>query len=85
MSVVVSGRVQGVAFRAHTREEAQRLGVTGWVRNRPDGTVEAHGEGAPDAVAAWVAWCHAGPSWARVDAVDHARTEPTGAEGFVIR
>jgi acylphosphatase len=65
--VVVSGRVQGVGFRQHAVEEAHRLGLTGWVRNLPDGRVEALAEGEKTAVEALVAWCKRGPRLARVD------------------
>jgi acylphosphatase len=65
--VVVSGRVQGVAFRQAAVEEAQRLGVTGWVRNLPDGRVEALIEGDRQGVEALVAWCRRGPRLARVE------------------
>jgi len=84
--LVVSGRVQGVAFRACTADEARRLGVRGWVRNLPDGRVEAEAEGARAAVEALVAWCRRGPPAARVSAVDLAWIEPTGAEAsFEVR
>ena len=83
--VVVRGRVQGVAFRWSTRAEAERLGVAGWVRNRPDGSVEAVFEGPADAVARAEAFCGTGPPAARVDAVE-ARDEPAeGLDGFEIR
>ena len=62
----VTGQVQGVAFRWHTQERAQRLGVTGWVRNEVDGTVLVHAEGEDDAVDALVEWCRHGPPSARV-------------------
>ncbi len=81
----VRGRVQGVAFRAHTRNEARRLGVDGWVRNLADGRVEAVVEGSPEAVDALVRWCHEGPSWARVDDVEQRDEAPEGAEGFEVR
>ena len=83
--VVVSGRVQGVAFRVSTLREAERLGVAGWVRNLPDGCVEAAFEGAPEAVSAAVEWCHRGPSWARVDRVQITREPVSGLEGFRVR
>jgi acylphosphatase len=68
--LVISGRVQGVAFRAYTEDEARRLGVKGWVRNLPDGRVEAEAEGERAAVEALVAWCQRGPPAARVDEVE---------------
>ncbi len=83
--VWVRGRVQNVWFRDGCAREAERLGVAGWVTNRPDGRVEAAFEGTPDAVAAIEAWCHQGPARARVEQVE-ARTEaPTGERGFAIR
>ena len=63
---IVSGRVQGVSFRASTATEARRLGIVGWVKNRPDGTVELEAEGPDDMVTALLAWCHEGPPAARV-------------------
>jgi len=66
---VVSGRVQGVYFRAATREQAVRLGVTGHVRNLPDGRVEVLACGAPGAVAALRDWLRSGPPMARVSGV----------------
>jgi acylphosphatase len=83
--VVVSGRVQGVFFRDCARREARRLGVAGWVRNRADGRVEAHVEGAPDAVARLVAWCRDGPRHADVDDVVVTEVEPEGFERFDVR
>ncbi len=83
--VVVSGRVQGVFFRDSTRREAARLGVAGWVRNCPDGTVQAHVEGSPEAVAELVRWCREGPSHADVDDVRVSEVEPEGRRGFEIR
>lgn len=65
----ISGRVQGVGFRFSMVEEAERLGVTGWVRNRRDGTVEAVVDGAPDALAAILAWARSGPRGAHVTEV----------------
>jgi acylphosphatase len=74
--LVVVGRVQGVAFRAYAVDEASRLGLDGWVRNRPDGTVEARAEGTSEAVEAFVAWCRHGPPAARVEDV---RVSPLAA------
>jgi acylphosphatase len=68
--VVITGRVQGVAFRMETQWTAERIGVQGWVRNRRDGTVEAVLEGEPARVAEMLQWCRRGPALARVDGVD---------------
>jgi len=68
--VVISGRVQGVWFRAWTVQEATARGLDGWVRNRSDGTVEAVFQGAPEAVDVMIAACRRGPPAARVAAVD---------------
>lgn len=68
--VRVSGRVQGVFFRASTRDEARRLGLTGWVRNLSDGRVEAVFEGEEERVKEMVEWCHHGPSYASVSDVE---------------
>lgn len=84
-NVVVRGRVQGVFFRDSTRREAGRLGVTGWVRNCPDGSVQAHFEGPAEAVAALVGWCRAGPRHATVDEVRASEAEPQGCARFEIR
>ena len=77
--VVVSGRVQGVGFRAAARAKAEACGVAGWVRNRSDGSVEAAFEGDAEAVAALVAFCRTGPRLARIERVE-VREEP--AEGL---
>jgi acylphosphatase len=63
---IVTGRVQGVAFRASTVNEARALGLTGWVRNRADGSVELEAQGDEMGVAALLAWCAHGPPAARV-------------------
>lgn len=81
----VRGSVQGVGFRMATAQEAERLGVTGTVRNLVDGTVEADVEGAPDAVERMLAWLHEGPSSARVEDVDVSEGTPRGAASFEVR
>ena len=82
--VVVSGRVQGVGFRWFCREEALGRGLGGWVRNLPDGRVEAVFEGEPDAVDAAVAWCRRGPRGAEVEQVEATTEEPRGEGRFRI-
>lgn len=82
----IYGKVQGVFYRASTREKAQNLGLTGWVKNRPDGSVEAVVEGPSDEVDELVDWTQEGPSRARVQNVEVADEEPTGEfTGFEVR
>ena len=83
--VVVRGRVQGVFFRASCRDAAQTLGVSGWVSNEPDGTVQAVFEGDEGAVEGMVAWCHSGPPQAQVQSVDVIEEDPSGESGFGTR
>jgi acylphosphatase len=83
--VFVSGTVQGVYYRATTRDEARDRGVDGWVRNLDDGRVEAVFEGPRSAVEGMVEWCHAGSPAASVDDVDATYGDPEGEEGFRIR
>ncbi|WP_244930302.1 acylphosphatase [Nocardioides sp. W7] len=85
VDVTVTGRVQGVSFRMYTEQEARRLGVVGWVRNEPDGSVAGHFEGSEDGVRELVAWCRTGPSYARVSGVDVRAGEATGATRFEVR
>jgi acylphosphatase len=80
--VRIHGRVQGVWFRAWTMQEARRLGLGGWVRNRRDGTVEAEFAGPPDAVEAMVAACHDGPPLAKVARVDRQPGSDESAAEF---
>lgn len=80
---IISGRVQGVSFRAWTREQAENLGLNGWVRNRQDGTVEALIAGDDSKVQAMLTRLHEGPSIARVDhvlATDWTGEIPSGFE-----
>jgi acylphosphatase len=83
--VVVRGRVQGVFFRGSTEERAVTAGVGGWVRNRPDGAVEAVFEGEPEAVATLVAFCREGPRWAAVQDVEVFEEPPEDLSGFRVR
>ena len=82
--VVVHGHVQGVFFRDSTRRLAEREGVAGWVRNRPDGAVEAVFEGEPEAVERLIRFAREGPRGAQVERVDVAEEEPEGLRGFVV-
>jgi acylphosphatase len=82
---VVHGHVQGVFFRDTTRRRAAEHGVAGWVRNNPDGSVEAAFEGEPDAVESLVRFAHDGPRGALVERVDVIEEEPEGLSGFGVR
>jgi acylphosphatase len=83
--VLVSGRVQGVYFRATTRDEAHEAGVDGWVRNLPDGRVEAVFEGPEDAVESMIEFCREGSPAARVEDVEVEYGDPEGLDGFEVR
>lgn len=83
--VIVHGRVQGVWFRASTQRAAEELGVAGWVRNLPDGGVEAVFEGPDDRVAQAVAWAQRGPERALVTAFEEFSESPEGLVGFEVR
>jgi acylphosphatase len=83
--VYVSGRVQGVYYRANTRDAARARNVDGWVRNLDDGRVEAVFEGDEAAVAEMVEWCHTGSPAATVHDVDVSDEEPRNESGFSIR
>lgn len=81
----VDGRVQGVGYRASLARRAAGAGLAGWVRNTPDGAVEAELEGPAAEVEAVVAWCRGGPPLARVTGVTVTALEPTGDAGFHVR
>jgi len=83
--VYVSGRVQGVFFRATTRDRAREVGADGWVRNLADGRVEAVFEGSPEQVEAMVDFCHEGSPAASVSDVEVEEEPSEGLEGFEIR
>ena len=82
----IGGRVQGVCFRMAAEQEARRLGLSGWVRNTPDGDVEGVVEGPSADVDDFLAWARRGPPAARVQNVSASRTDATGEfRGFRIR
>jgi acylphosphatase len=83
--LVIRGLVQGVWYRESMRQEAEALGVAGWVRNRLDGTVEAHVEGPGEAVDALVAWARRGPEQAQVTDVEVHQDDPNGFTRFEKR
>ncbi|TXK28572.1 acylphosphatase [Ottowia sp. GY511] len=78
----IHGRVQGVYYRASTVQQAERLGVHGWVRNRADGSVEALVQGTPDAVQALIDWAHQGPARAQVERVEVSEAPAEAVPGF---
>jgi len=80
----VTGRVQGVSFRWYAQEQAHDLGVSGWVRNEPDGSVLLHAEGDDAAVDSLVEWCRRGPSMAKVSNVAVRPVTATGTTVFEI-
>ncbi len=84
--ILVSGKVQGVFYRATAAEVARSMGLKGWVRNLPDGRVEIVAEGDSDALNQLLAWCRRGPKMARVDEVRVEEVPVAGnSEGFVVR
>ncbi|MDQ2051636.1 acylphosphatase [Natronolimnohabitans sp. A-GB9] len=83
--VFVSGKVQGVYYRANTRDTAREKGIDGWVKNLEDGRVEAIFEGPEDAVEAMIEWCHTGSPAADVEDVDVEYEDSQGEDGFEIR
>ncbi len=85
LHAVVGGTVQGVGYRFAVRRAALSRAVTGWVRNRRDGTVEIEIEGAPDDVAGVLSWLAKGPTGASVTSVDVTEVTPTGDSGFEVR
>ncbi|MEZ0329842.1 MAG: acylphosphatase [Dissulfuribacterales bacterium] len=84
--LLISGRVQGVFYRASAYDEGRRLGLSGWVRNLPDGRVEALAQGSEKDVNAFVEWCRNGPPLARVTKIDVTEEDLNqGLTGFEIR
>ena len=84
--LLIRGRVQGVSYRQSAKDEAVRLGLSGWVQNLDDGRVEALAEGPRETLEAFVAWCRTGPPFAKVTDVATTWSDPTGEHaGFAVR
>ena len=84
VSLRIRGRVQGVYFRGSAQEEAERLGIAGFARNDPDGSVAAFAQGEDAAVDDFIAWCRRGPSGARVTSVDVSEESPREMKSFRV-
>lgn len=82
--LLIKGRVQGVFFRKFTHLKARELGLSGWVRNLPDGRVELVAEGDPECLQRFIHWCHKGPDAARVDEVEINPTSLKNFQEFLI-
>lgn len=85
ISIHIFGNVQGVFFRAHARELAQQLGITGFARNTPEGSLHIEAEGEEKPLQEFVRWCHQGPPAARVSGVKTQEGRLEGFTEFVIR
>jgi len=83
--IYISGYVQGVGFRWSAAREANKLGITGYVRNLSDGRVYIEAEGLPDMLRAFISWCHRGPAGGLVESVDTELSAPEGYREFLIR
>jgi acylphosphatase len=84
LSIIVTGKVQGVYYRQSTREKALELGLTGFVKNQPDGNVFIQASGTADQLNKLVAWCKQGPSRAQVTAVQVEHIDPRAFIGFTV-
>lgn len=85
VDLTITGRVQGVSFRARTAEKAREYAVAGWVENRDDGSVHVRAQGDPDAVESLVDWCQDGPAAAEVEDVEVRDVAPEHLTEFAIR
>jgi acylphosphatase len=83
--IKVFGKVQGVGFRYYTQRKAVELGITGFVQNRPDGSVYIEAEAEEEDLDRFILWCHEGPAWARVTKVQVQKTPVFGYDRFEIR
>ncbi len=82
LKIIVTGTVQGVSFRSSARREAEKLGLHGFARNQPDGTVYIEVEGNPDGLETFLLWCHEGPQNAMVQSVQSSLHSPVNHNGF---
>jgi len=80
----VTGKVQGVSFRNTARTQAINLGIQGFARNEPDGSVYIEVEGSDEAVRTFLAWCHTGSREAVVESIEHSTHDPIGHSGFEV-
>jgi acylphosphatase len=85
VSIIVTGKVQGVFYRQSTKEKALELGLTGIVKNQPDGSVHIQASGTSGQLNQLIAWCRQGPPGARVTAVQVENIEPRGFPGFTVQ
>lgn len=85
IQIKIEGRVQNVGFRFHTQDEAIKLGIKGFVTNKPDGSVYSEAEGPEEALDQFILWCHKGPNWARVEHVKITEQPIMGFESFTIK
>ena len=83
--LIISGKVQGVFFRATAKEIADKLGVNGWVKNTPEGNVEAMATGTQEQIESFVAWCKKGPPKAKVENVEVSKADETPFSGFEVK
>lgn len=84
-AIRVTGKVQNVGFRYYTAKTAQEFGITGFVRNNPDGSVYIEAEGEKDMLEAFLHWCRRGPQWARIDAFEMEEQPVMEFKGFSVR
>jgi acylphosphatase len=85
IQITVSGKVQNVGFRYYTRKAAHESGIKGFVRNQSDGSVYIEAEGDDQSLSSFIAWCHQGPAWARVDSVDINDQPVQEYREFIVR
>jgi acylphosphatase len=85
VQLLIKGRVQGVYFRATAKQVADALNVTGWIRNTPDGDVEAMGSGSEDTLRQFIQWCKTGPEGSSVQSIDVMEKAEMRFNGFSIQ